>query len=97
MAADQQIKVLIADRDYPLKVSEEELDSVLTAEKEIAAKLKTLRASYQVKEKQDLLAMCLLQVVVEKNKGNNTETDNNGSVYDKIADLESFVSEYLKK
>ena len=96
MSQNSSVKVLIADREYPLKVNENELDQVKNAESEIKERLKTLRASYQVKEKQDLLAMCLLQMVVEKNQ-KNSGPDENEDIYSKIKDLESFVSDYLKK
>ena len=96
MSQNSSVKVLIADREYPLKVNENELDQVKNAESEIKQRLKSLKASYQVKEKQDLLAMCLLQMVVEKNQ-DNSSSDENEDIYDKIKDLESFVSDYLKK
>jgi len=96
MSQSSSVKVLIADREYPLKVNENELDQVKNAESEIKQRLKSLKASYQVKEKQDLLAMCLLQMVVEKNQ-NNSSSDENEDIHDKIKDLESFVSDYLKK
>lgn len=96
MSQSSSVKVLIADREYPLKVNENELDQVKNAESEIKQRLKSLKASYQVKEKQDLLAMCLLQMVVEKNQ-DNSNSDESEDIYDKIKDLESFVSDYLKK
>ena len=96
MSQNSSVKVLIADREYPLKVNENELDQVKNAESEIKQRLKSLKASYQVKEKQDLLAMCLLQMVVEKNQ-DNSSSDESEDIYDKIKDLESFVSDYLKK
>lgn len=95
MSQETAVKVLIADREYPLKLNEKELEGVRAAEQEIQQKLKSLKANYQVKEKQDLLAMCLLQMVVEKNQktlGNPDEID----FESKIKDLESFVSDYLK-
>jgi cell division protein ZapA len=96
MSENSSVKVLIADREYPLKVSENELGQVKSAESEIKLRLKTLKASYQVKEKQDLLAMCLLQMVVEKNQS-TSNSDESLDIYTKIKDLESFISDYLKK
>ena len=96
MSQNSSVKVLIADREYPLKVNDNELEQVKNAESEIKERLKTLKASYQVKEKQDLLAMCLLQMVVEKNQDTSSSKDSE-DVYSKIKDLESFVSNYLKK
>jgi cell division protein ZapA len=96
MSQEASVKVLIADREYPLKVGENELDQVKNAEIEIKQRLKSLKASYQVKEKQDLLAMCLLQLVVEKNQ-KISDPDDRKDIYGKVKDLESFISDYLKK
>lgn len=96
MSTSTAVKVLIADREYPLKVNNDELEQVKEAENEIKEKLKTLKASYQVKEKQDLLAMCLLQMVVEKN-GKKEQRTEDADVHRKIVDLESFISDYLSK
>ncbi len=96
MSQNSSVKVTIAQRDYPLKVQEQELEQVREAEIEIKKRLNSLKASYQVKDKQDLLAMCLLQLVVEKNQGTSKPNDH-GHIYAKIQDLESFVSDYLKR
>lgn len=95
MSQETAVKVLIADREYPLKLNEKELEGVRAAEQEIQQKLKSLKANYQVKEKQDLLAMCLLQMVVEKNQKTSGSPDES-DFESKIKDLESFVSDYLK-
>lgn len=99
MPKEVSIRVVIADREYPLKLNEEEQEMVKAAEQEISSKIKALKANYQVKEKQDLLAMSLLQLLVEKNKQLKSGVEENLEVelYGKIADLESFVSEYLKQ
>ena len=96
MSQEISVKVLIADREYPLKMEANEVDQVKEAEEEIQQKIKALKANYQVKEKQDLLAMCLLQLLVEKNLMLKGETANSDDFYSKIEDLESFVSGYLK-
>ena len=99
MSQDVSIKVVVADREYPLKVHSEEVELVKAAEKEIQSKMVALKANYQVKEKQDLLAMCLLQLLVEKNKASSASQESvvDVDLYSKIVDLESFVSDYLKK
>ena len=99
MSQEVSIKVMIADREYPLKLSEDERDMVQGAEQEIDRKIKALKANYQVKEKQDLLAMSLLQLLVEKNKQLKLGVEEalDMELYGKIADLESFVSDYLKQ
>ena len=96
MSQGVSIKVSIAEREYPLTVNEKELNAVKVAEQEIQQKVKTLMASYKVKDKQDLLAMCLLQMVVEKNQKGQSTQGIDPDLINKLTDLESFVSDYLK-
>jgi cell division protein ZapA (FtsZ GTPase activity inhibitor) len=96
MSQNSSVKVTIAQREYPLRVQEQELEQVREAEIEIKKRLNSLKASYQVKDKQDLLAMCLLQLVVEQNQESSKSNDHE-HIYAKIQDLESFVSHYLKR
>lgn len=96
MSQGVAIKVRIAEREYPLTVSERELSAVKAAEQEISQKVKALVENYKVQDKQDLLAMCLLQMVVEKNQGTSNKAGMEPDLLAKITDLESFVSDYLK-
>lgn len=54
------LKVQIADRQYPLKVSAQETDDLKKAEQAINEKLKEFQDVYAGKDKQDYLAMCAL-------------------------------------
>lgn len=88
------IKVKIAGREYPLKVSPGEHKKVLEVEEEIQSKINELQENYGVRDKQDLLAMSLLQFKLTEahQKGGNVDE----SLIEKLQDLESFVSDYLK-
>ncbi len=90
------IKVNIANRDYPMKISGDEQDLVRKAAKLIEQKIKEFEQAYAVKDKQDVLAMCALQFVVEKLKLEAKPTVEDGSVAEKLEELEKFVSDYLK-
>lgn len=57
-----KIKVQIAGRWYPLKIKRSEEQTVRSAVKLIEDSLSTLERSYDVASKQDLLAMCALQL-----------------------------------
>lgn len=102
MAEGVSIKVNIAGKEYPIKVSASEHQTVMEIEQEINDRLTELTANYGVKDKQDLLAMFLFQyMMAQKNStSNNNSESNKGLVdehlYEKLEDLESFVSKYLK-
>ena len=56
------IKVNIADRLYPLSVTREQEETVRKAAKLINDKLKALQQQFAVQDKQDMLAMTVLEV-----------------------------------
>jgi cell division protein ZapA len=97
MSEGVSIKVNIAGKEYPLKVSATERDDVIAIEQEIKEKLDELKSNYGVLDKQDLLAMFLLQYMMSnKNNKNNDSEDAEDGLHDKLKDLEDFVSKYLK-
>ena len=65
-----KIKVSIADRVSPLTIRREEEEQIRAAAKTIDGILKKYEEGYAVRDKQDLLAMCALQLAsrIEKNK-----------------------------
>jgi cell division protein ZapA len=66
-----KIKVSIAGRVYPLTIKREEEEDIRKAATKIEAIVKQFESNYAVKDKQDLLAMCALQLSskVESSKG----------------------------
>ena len=96
MSDSVSIKVNIAGKDYPLKVSSVEQQDVKAVELEIKEKLSELQSNYGVKDKQDLLAMFLLQyMMANKKKNTDSESINNG-LSAKLKDLDEYLSDYLK-
>ena len=57
-----KIKVSIAGRTYPLTIKRDEEENIRKAAKKIEAIIKQFESNYAVKDKQDLLAMCALQL-----------------------------------
>ncbi len=73
---DLSIKVNIANRIYPLTVKQEEEENIRLAAKEINQMVKEYEQNYAVKDKQDLLAMCALQITSQQlDLGNKTVID----------------------
>ena len=102
MSESVSIKVSVAGKEYPIKVSVGDHKLVLELEKEIEERLQELKTNYGVKDKQDLLAMFLFQyMMLQKGSSENKKVSANGgliddSLLDKLKDLEGFVSSYLK-
>lgn len=97
MSEGVSIKVNIAGKEYPLKVSAAEQQDVIDVEKEIQESLDSLKNNYGVKDKQDLLAMYLFQyMMANKNNKNTSGGSVDEGLHDKLKDLEEFVSNYLK-
>jgi cell division protein ZapA len=59
------IKVSIADRLYPLQVKAAEEEVVRKAARLINDKLKVFEQQFAVRDKQDILSMCALELATE--------------------------------
>ena len=57
-----KIKVSIAGRTYPLTINRDEEENIRKAATKIEAIIKQFESNYAVKDKQDLLAICALQL-----------------------------------
>lgn len=71
-----KIKVSIADRVYPLTIKVEEEEGIRVAVKKINELIKKFELNYDVKDKQDVLAMSALQFASKlevKNLNNENE------------------------
>ena len=63
--SELQIKVNIADRHYPLKVAQADEVRVREAAHMINERVKAYFEQFSVKDKQDVLAMCALELATE--------------------------------
>lgn len=90
------VKVTIANRIYPLKVTPAEEESIRKAAKLINDRMKVLEESYAVRDKQDLLAMCCLQMTSEVvgYKAENTKTTD--TVENKLIEIDRLLDHHLK-
>ena len=57
-----RIKISIADRVYPLTINYDQEEAIRKAAKKIDAIIKEFEENYAVRDKQDLLAMCALEL-----------------------------------
>jgi len=92
--AEVSLKVLIAGRTYPLTVKQEEEEGVLQVAKLINEKLKEFEQNYSVRDKQDLLAMCALNLLTTQQYTPKKAPELEEEL---LRQLDLFVSDYLQK
>ncbi len=91
----QKIKLSIADRVYPLSVPEGEEAILREAAKSLNVMVDHFEKNYAVKDKQDVLAMCALQVAVQSSKEADANTSSQSDVHKKIVLLSKYLTEQL--
>jgi cell division protein ZapA len=99
MSEKLSVKVAIANRLYPLMIDAEEEEAVRKAAKLINEKIKLYEEKYSVKDKQDLLAMCVLEMATQNKESENknvAQTDDKENV-ERLREIESFLSNYLNR
>jgi cell division protein ZapA (FtsZ GTPase activity inhibitor) len=69
----KKIQVVIAGRNYPLTVNEDEEETVMAAVHKINTGIKKLQENYAVKDMQDLLAMTALRLATTANDASSEQ------------------------
>lgn len=95
--SERSITVNIAGRTYPLTVKGEDEAKVMDAVTLINDRIKEYESNYSVRDKQDLLAMCALQLATHNVKPENKPDPEKGELALKLTEMEAFVSGYLDK
>ena len=94
---EQLISVIIADRPYRLSVSSEDEEQILRlAGQHINEKLQEYASNYAYKDKQDLLAMVVLQFSVEL-LNSEKMTKYQQPLKEKLLDIDKLINDYLEK
>lgn len=91
------IKINIADRVYPLRVETDEEEIIRYAAKLINEKIKELQENYAVRDKQDLLSMCVLQYATGMIKAERKASSQHEGVEQSIHELDSLLTDFFKK
>lgn len=98
MGEHLSIKVSIANRNYPLRITAEENERVMQAAENINKRIKDFEDNYAVKDKQDLLAMCALQFASEAlNQQKKDDGKPSKDTEDQIQYLSLLIDEYLEQ
>lgn len=88
------IKVVLAGRNYPLTINEDEETRVREAVLKINNSIKRLQENYAVKDMQDLLAMTALQLASQNNEVQvPSETDDSDQLNEVLVDLKKLSEE----
>jgi cell division protein ZapA (FtsZ GTPase activity inhibitor) len=91
------IKISIADRVYPLKVNAEEEEIIRRAAKLINDRIKEFQENYAVRDKQDLLSMCVLHYATASLKAEKKVTVEDTEVTEKVYQLDYLLTEFFSK
>lgn len=94
---DISIKINIADRVYPLKVNTEEEEVIRRAAKLINDRIKEYQENYAVKDKQDLLSMCVLHYATTSLKAEKQVITEDTEVTEKVYQLDRLLSDFFSK
>jgi len=91
----QKIKLNIANRIYPLNVPIEQEEGLRTASKKIELMIKHFEENYAVKDKQDVLAMCSLQLATQTEQENLSETKINEEVNKRLEKINQSIQDVI--
>jgi cell division protein ZapA (FtsZ GTPase activity inhibitor) len=87
------IKVNIADRYYPLTVTPEQEEIVRQAAKLINDKIRLLQQQFDVRDKQDMLSMTVLEFATELISLRKGNTENQLELNKQLAELQSLLKD----
>ena len=87
------VKIKIADREYPMKVSLDDEAQVRQAGKLINDKIKTYHDQFGIDDKQDLLAMVAFDCHMEQMLSSVPDNNIDESVVNKVNYLNHILSE----
>lgn len=89
------IKVNVADRYYPLKISRNDEEKIRKAAKRINEKILQYKQRYTDKDNQDFLAMAALQYVVQVI--DNEHKKDISPILNELEELDKELEQYLQK
>ena len=90
--SELSIKIRIADRDYPMRVNQEEEERLRAAGRMINERLKAFREQFGIDDKQDLLAMIALETLADKLHTIQSKAENDTYLADKLTHLNDLLA-----
>ena len=96
MTHSLKIKVTIGDRVYPLTIRDEnEEEGIRAAVKKINDLVKKFEQNYEVRDKQDVLAMCALQFASQQEVKSVKENVVSEKVENKLRELSDMLDKHV--
>ena len=96
MINNLKIKVTIGDRVYPLTIkNESEEEGIRLAVKKINEMVKNFEQNYEVRDKQDVLAMCALQFASLQEVKTVHEDQDSRKVEKKLRELNALLDSHM--
>ena len=90
------IKISLANRLYPMNVDDSEEKVIRLSAAKIEQIMKKLKERYSVKDDQDLLAMCALQLCVKLEKLASSTTISEQEIINSISDIKKNITNVIK-
>lgn len=90
-----KIKLTIADRVYPLTINPDQEEGLRKAAKKIEGMIKQFEQSYAVRDKQDVLAMCALQLAAQVEQKTIDKDGDMVNVANRLNDLNDLLYNHL--
>ena len=81
----------IANRIYPLKIDRSSEEYIRNAVKKIEKRLKFYEDNYAIKDKQDLLAMCLIEYASKSESINNKTIVEDNGLIEKLTNIQTIL------
>ncbi len=70
-------------------------ENIRKSVKKIEERLKFYEKNYAIKDRQDLLAMCLIEIATKLESVNDSDTKDNNDIEIKLSSIESTLSEII--
>ncbi|NEM99409.1 cell division protein ZapA [Pontibacter burrus] len=90
--SELSIKIRIAEREYPMRVKEEEEERLRIVGKVLNERLKYFKDQFGIQDKQDLLAMVAFETMVEKMKLEEDKNNHLSKVGQQLNVLDDLLS-----
>ena len=89
------IKLHIANRIYPMKIERKSEEFIRNAVKKIEGRLKFYEDNYEIKDKQDLLAMCLIEYASKFESFNKKNIVEDNGLTEKLNEIEAILEKHI--
>ncbi|AKQ46547.1 cell division protein ZapA [Rufibacter radiotolerans] len=90
--SELSIRIKIADREYPMRVNEDEEERLRQAGKFLNERLRMFREEFGIHDKQDLLAMIALETAADKIKTEDAAVETQLTLEQKLSSLNQLLS-----